>query len=92
MAMSISGMAPVAHLPLILGMLRKLEVAAIIDTLLSSVPRNVFSCGRGVEALLLDVQAIQNDTEAGAVVRPGQHAAPCARTRVASVMIASSQG
>jgi hypothetical protein len=55
MAVAISGMAPVAHLPLILGILRKLEVAAIIDTVLPPVSRNVLSCGQGVEALLLAI-------------------------------------
>ena len=52
MAVSVSGIRPVAHLPLILGMLRKLEVASLIDPLLPPHPANVLSCGRGVEALL----------------------------------------
>ena len=47
--------SPVAHVPLGLGMLRKLEVAAIIDTLLPPPPAQVLSCGRGVEALLLAI-------------------------------------
>jgi transposase len=55
MAVSISTIAPVAHLPLILGMLRKLQVASIVDGLLSPHPDNVISCGRGVEALLLAI-------------------------------------
>lgn len=55
MAVSISTIAPVAHLPLILGMLRKLQVASIIDGLLPPHPDNVISCGRGVEALLLAI-------------------------------------
>ena len=55
MAVSISHSAPVAHRPLVLGMLRKLEVAAMIDAMLPPVPRNVLSCGRGVEALLLAI-------------------------------------
>jgi hypothetical protein len=52
MVVSVSGIRPVAHLPLILGMLRKLGVASIIDGLLPPNPAHVLSCGRGVEALL----------------------------------------
>jgi transposase len=55
MAVLINEIAPVAHLPLVLGMLRKLEVAAVIDTILPPGPRNVLSCGRGVEALVLGI-------------------------------------
>ena len=52
MAVSVSSIRPVAHLPLILGMLRKLDVASIIDNLLPPNPANMISCGRGVEALV----------------------------------------
>jgi uncharacterized protein DUF4277 len=55
MAVGVSEIRPVAHLPLILGMLRKLEVATVIDALLPSHPANVLSCGRGVEALVLAI-------------------------------------
>jgi transposase len=55
MAIAVSGIAPVAHLPLILGVLRKLEVAALIDDVLPPHPDNVISCGRGVEALVLAI-------------------------------------
>jgi hypothetical protein len=55
MAVAVSEMRPVAHLPLILGLLRKLEVATIIDRLLPPHPDNVLSCGRGVEALVLAI-------------------------------------
>jgi len=55
MAVGISEIRPVAHLPLILGMLRKLEVAAVIDRLLPPHPDNVLSCGTGVEALVLAI-------------------------------------
>src|SRR5712664_3242095 len=55
MAITVHRISPVAHLPLILGMLRKLEVAAIIDGLLPSNPAHVLSCGRGVEALILAI-------------------------------------
>lgn len=41
--------------PFDLGMLRKLEVAAVIDALLPPHPDNVLSCGRGVEALVLAI-------------------------------------
>jgi len=47
--------SPVAHLPLILGMLRTLGVAAIIDDVLPANPAHVLSGGRGVEALILAI-------------------------------------
>jgi transposase len=55
MAISIRGLAPVAHLPLVLGLLRKLEVARLIDTIIPPHPEHVLSCGRGVEALVLAI-------------------------------------
>jgi transposase len=55
MAMSVSGIVPVAHLPLILGVLRKLAVAALIADLLPPHPDNVIACGRGVAALVLAI-------------------------------------
>jgi transposase len=55
MAVGVSAIRPVAHLPLVLGMLRKLEVAAVIDRLLPPHPDNVLSCGTGVEALVLAI-------------------------------------
>jgi transposase len=55
MAVSVSGISPVAHLPLILGILRKLEVAALIDEVIPPHPDNVISCGMGVEALVLAI-------------------------------------
>jgi hypothetical protein len=55
MAVAIQHISPVAHLPLVLGVLRKLSVAAIIDTLCPPHPAQVLSCGRGVEALVLAI-------------------------------------
>src|SRR6266571_9338782 len=55
MAMAIHQISPVAHLPLVLGVLRKLNVAALIDTFCPSHPAHVLSCGRGVEAFLLAI-------------------------------------
>jgi homoserine kinase len=55
MAVAVSEIRPVAHLPLILGMLRKLEVATIIDGCLPPHPDNVISCGTGGEALVLAI-------------------------------------
>ena len=52
MAVSVSSIRPVAHFPLIVGMLRTLDVASIIDDLLPPNPANMISCGRGVEALV----------------------------------------
>src|SRR4030095_5029124 len=55
MAVSLRDVAPVAHLPLVLGMLRTLDVARRIDTLTHPQPAHVLSCGRGVEALVLAI-------------------------------------
>ena len=55
MAIAIQQISPVAHLPLVLGVVRKLNVAALIDTFCPPHPANVLSCGRGVEALLLAI-------------------------------------
>jgi hypothetical protein len=53
MAMAVQQIHPVAHLPLVLGVLRRLEVATVIDRLIPPHPAHVLSCGRGVEALVL---------------------------------------
>ena len=53
MTVAIQQISPVAHLPLVLGVLRKLNVAALIDTFCPPHPAHILSCGRGVEALLL---------------------------------------
>jgi transposase len=55
MAVAIHQISPVAHLPLGLGVVRKLNVAALIDTFCPPHPAHVLSCGRGVEALLLAI-------------------------------------
>lgn len=55
MAVSVSGISPVAHLPLILGILRKLKVASRIDEIIPPHRDNVMSCGPGVEALVLAI-------------------------------------
>jgi len=55
MAIAIHQISPVAHVPLVLGVVRKLNVAALIDTFCPPHPANVLSCGRGVEALLLAI-------------------------------------
>ena len=52
MAITVHRISSVAHLPLILGRLRKVEVATIIDGLLPPNPAHVLSGGRGVEALI----------------------------------------
>ena len=44
-----------AHLPLVLGVLRRLEVATVMDRLLPPHPAQGLSCGRGVEALVLAI-------------------------------------
>jgi transposase len=55
MAVTIRRLAPVAHLPLVVGVLRRLEVAQRIDTMIPPHPAHVLSCGRGVEALVLAI-------------------------------------
>jgi transposase len=55
MAMTVQQIHPVAHLPLVLGVLRRLEVATVVDGLISPHPAHVLSCGRGVEALVLAI-------------------------------------
>src|SRR5439155_8004012 len=53
MATTIQQIHPVAHLPLVLGVLRRLEVATVIDRLIPPHPAPGLSCGRGVEAVVL---------------------------------------
>jgi transposase len=55
MAVTIHQIRPVAHLPLVLGVVRKLNIATLIDTFCPPHPAHVLSCGRGVEALLLAI-------------------------------------
>jgi hypothetical protein len=51
MAIVMRESAPGGHLPLILGVLRTLHVASLVDRLMPPHPEHVLSCGRGVEAL-----------------------------------------
>jgi hypothetical protein len=53
MAMAVLQIDPVAHMPLVLGVLRRLEVATVLDRLIPPHPAHVLACGRGVEALVL---------------------------------------
>jgi Domain of unknown function (DUF4277) len=53
MVIAMQQSSPVAHLPLVLGVIRKLNGAALIATCCLAHPATVRSCGRGVEALLL---------------------------------------
>ena len=55
MAITVQQIQPVAHLPLVLGVLRRLEVATVIDRLIPPHPAHKLSCGRGVEALVLAI-------------------------------------
>ena len=55
MAVAMHQSSPVAHWPVVLGVVRKLNVAALIDTFCPPHPAPVLSCGRGVEALLLAI-------------------------------------
>jgi len=53
MAITVHPIRPVAHLPLILGVVRKLDIATIIDGLIPPNPAHGLSGGRGVEARIL---------------------------------------
>src|SRR5438094_9153423 len=55
MAIAVQQIRPIAHLPLVLGVLRHLEIATVIDRLIPLHPAHVVSCGRGVEALVLAI-------------------------------------
>jgi transposase len=55
MAMTVQQIHPVAHLPLVLGVLRRLAVATVIARLIPPHPAHQLSCGRGVEALVLAI-------------------------------------
>ena len=55
MAIPIQQLQPVAHLPLVLGVLRRLEVATVVDGLLPVHAAHVLSCGHGVEAMVLAI-------------------------------------
>src|SRR5499426_2831980 len=55
MPVSVRQSHPIAHLPLVLGVLRRLEVATMIDHLIPPHPAHGLSCGRGVEALVLAI-------------------------------------
>jgi transposase len=55
MAVEMRDIAPVAHLPLVLGVLRKLNVASLVDTIIPPHPEHMLSWGRGVEALVLAI-------------------------------------
>jgi hypothetical protein len=54
MASAVQQMQPVAHLPWVLGVLRRLEVATVIDRLIPPHPAHGLSCRHGVEALRLE--------------------------------------
>jgi transposase len=55
MALTVQQIRPVAHLPLVLGVLRRLEVAPVINRLSAPHPAHVLSTGCGVEALVLAI-------------------------------------
>src|SRR5918912_2748240 len=55
MAITVQQIHPVPHLLLVLGVLRRLEFAPLIDGLIPPHPAHGLSCGRGVEALVLAI-------------------------------------
>src|SRR5215510_1684406 len=57
MAITVQQIRPVAHLPLVLGVLRRLEIASLIDDLIPPHPAHGLSTGHGVEAMVLAIMA-----------------------------------
>jgi transposase len=55
MTVTVDRVAPVAHLPLVLGVLRKLEIATLIDSMIPPHQDQIVSAGRAVEALVLSI-------------------------------------
>jgi transposase len=55
MAIAVQQIYPIGHLPLVLGVLRRLEVATVIDRLIPPHPAHALSTGHGVEALVLAI-------------------------------------
>jgi transposase len=55
MAIAVQQIDPIAHLPLVLGVLRRLEGATVIDRLIPPHPAHELATGRGVEALVLAI-------------------------------------
>ena len=55
MAIAVQQIRPVAHWPLVLGVLRRLEVATVIDRFIPPHPALVLSTGSGVEAMVLAI-------------------------------------
>jgi len=55
MTIAVQQIRPLAHLPLVLGVLRRLEVARVVDGLIPPHPEHVLSTGHGVEALVLAI-------------------------------------
>jgi Domain of unknown function (DUF4277) len=53
--MAVQQIHPVAPLPLVLGVLRRREVAAVSEHLIPLHPAHGLVCGRGVEAMVLAV-------------------------------------
>jgi Domain of unknown function (DUF4277) len=54
-AIAVQQIRPIAHLPLVLGVLRRLEVASLVDDLIPPHPGHMLSTGRGVEALVVAI-------------------------------------
>ena len=63
MAIAVEQIHPVAHLPLVLGVLRRLEVATMIDHLIPPHPAHSLSCGHGVEAMVLAFKLTLREAE-----------------------------
>jgi Domain of unknown function (DUF4277) len=55
MAIAVQTMHPVAHLPLVLGVIRRLAVATVIARLIPPHPAQGLACGRGAEAMVLAI-------------------------------------
>ena len=56
MAIAVQQIYPVAHLPLVLGVLRRLDVATVIDRLLPPHPAHVLSCGPSTTVVVMNLR------------------------------------
>jgi Domain of unknown function (DUF4277) len=55
MAVTLDCVTPAAHLPLVLAVVRKLDIATLIDSMTPSHQDQVVSAGPAVEALVLSI-------------------------------------
>src|SRR5262249_40551620 len=81
MAIAVQQIYPIVHLPLVLSVLRRLEVATVIDRFIPPHPAHGLLTGRGVEALVLAIldchHALYNPSMWPQLSSPLEHFFPC---------------